>query len=146
MRHALCYRTSRFRVGAVPGSNRLNSTATSGLPPERAVQWWAAHVQDKPGFISSCKIELVSVEQSGRVTLQMHAGEDHMQAMGVVHGGAIVSLADTAAGFGCACSLGGAKLTTVELKANFIGSAFAGDLLMAKAWCAPDQVTDASRF
>ena len=58
-----------------------------------------------------------------------------MQAMGVVHGGAIVSLADTAAGFGCACSLGGAKLTTVELKANFIGSAFAGDLLMAKAWC-----------
>jgi 1,4-dihydroxy-2-naphthoyl-CoA hydrolase len=48
-----------------------------------------------------------------------------------LHAGAVVTLADTAAGYGCLASLpaGAASFTTIELKANFLGTAREGRLL-----------------
>jgi len=42
-----------------------------------------------------------------------------------LHAGAVVTLADTAAGYGCLVSLpaGATSFTTIELKANFLGTA-----------------------
>ena len=47
---------------------------------------------------------------------------------GYLHAAAVVALADTACGYGCIVSLpeGITGFTTVELKANFIGTALKG--------------------
>ncbi len=52
-------------------------------------------------------------------------------AHGIVHAGTIVSMADTACGYGCLASLpeGAASFSTVELKSNFLGTARDGVLL-----------------
>jgi uncharacterized protein (TIGR00369 family) len=49
---------------------------------------------------------------------------------GYVHAGAIVTLADTACGYGCMLSLpeGGTGFTTIELKTNFLRSAREGTI------------------
>ena len=49
---------------------------------------------------------------------------------GSVHGGSIISLADTAAGWGCLSHLpeGATGFTTIELKCNFMGMATDGTL------------------
>lgn len=51
-----------------------------------------------------------------------------MAPNGFLHAGAIVTLADTAAGIGCVRSLpeGASGFTTIELKTNFIGTAREG--------------------
>lgn len=54
----------------------------------------------------------------------------HFAPNGYVHGGAIVSLADTACGYGTQLGLpdGAAGFTTVSLTSSFIGAAREGDL------------------
>jgi uncharacterized protein (TIGR00369 family) len=49
---------------------------------------------------------------------------------GYVHAGAIVTLADTACGYGCMLNLpeGGTGFTTIELKTNFLRSARDGTI------------------
>jgi len=51
--------------------------------------------------------------------------KQHLAPIGYLHAASIVALADTACGFGCLMSLpaGASGFTTVELKANFIGTA-----------------------
>ncbi|MCE2902155.1 MAG: PaaI family thioesterase [Gemmatimonas sp.] len=51
-----------------------------------------------------------------------------MAVNGFLHAGAIVSLADTAAGFGCINNLpaGAESFTTIELKTNHVGTAREG--------------------
>jgi 1,4-dihydroxy-2-naphthoyl-CoA hydrolase len=50
---------------------------------------------------------------------------------GYLHGGAVVTLADTACGYGCLASLSGGAVgfTTVELKANFLATVDGGPVL-----------------
>ena len=47
---------------------------------------------------------------------------------GFLHAGAVVTLADTAAGYGCMANLpeGARSFTTIELKSNFLGTAREG--------------------
>ena len=138
----------RVRLAAAVPHRLASSLEDSG----RAAAWWNKAIQQAPGFIKTCKIELVSVDEDV-VVLQMPVDRDHiqvcappaaslchlgpflLQVMGVVHGGAITTLADTAAGFGCMLSTNGKGITTIELKTNFVGSAKEGDLLIARAWC-----------
>ncbi len=58
----------------------------------------------------------------GRLGLSMRLGDEHIAANGYLHAGAVVTLADTACGFGCLANLpdGATSFTTVELKSNFI--------------------------
>ena len=60
----------------------------------------------------------------GRFDVQKH----HLAPTGYLHAASIIALADTACGFGCLMSLpkGASGFTTVELKANFIGTAREG--------------------
>lgn len=50
---------------------------------------------------------------------------------GYLHAATLVALADTAAGFGCLASLpeGASGFTTVELKANYLGTVSEGDIV-----------------
>jgi uncharacterized protein (TIGR00369 family) len=56
-----------------------------------------------------------------RVVLQMRVEERHMQVHGVVHGGVIAALADTAGGLATymACPRG-TRVATVEMKINYL--------------------------
>lgn len=52
-------------------------------------------------------------------------------AHGILHAGTIVSLADTACGYGCLASLpeGASSFSTLELKSNFMGTAREGGIV-----------------
>jgi uncharacterized protein (TIGR00369 family) len=54
----------------------------------------------------------------------------HMAPNGYLHAGSVVTLADTAAGYGCVANLpaGATGFTTLELKANHVGTALEGEV------------------
>ena len=56
-----------------------------------------------------------------------------MAVNGYLHAGTVVSLADTAAGFGCVAHLpdGAESFTTIELKSNHVGTAREGTVACA---------------
>lgn len=62
-------------------------------------------------------------DQSLHAELPLHAGL--MAVNGYLHAGTVVSLADTAAGFGCVAHLpeGAESFTTIELKTNHVATA-----------------------
>lgn len=64
--------------------------------------------------------ELASAEH-GRAVIRVRIGAKHLQVYGVVHGGILAALADTAAGFACYASLPkGTRLATIEMKINYL--------------------------
>jgi 1,4-dihydroxy-2-naphthoyl-CoA hydrolase len=79
-----------------------------------------------PGHLG-IRIESVS-NAAVEATLEIRA--IHLAPNGFLHAAAVVALADTATGYGCARSLppGASGFTTAELKANFLGTATAGGL------------------
>jgi 1,4-dihydroxy-2-naphthoyl-CoA hydrolase len=79
-----------------------------------------------PGLLG---IEVYEVED-GVARARLDVGERHWAPNGYLHAGTIVSLADTACGYGCILSLpeGGVGFTTIELKTNFLRSAQAGTI------------------
>ncbi len=66
----------------------------------------------------------------GSFVIELDVRPDLMAPNGFLHAGTVVSLADTAAGYGCIANLpeGAESFTTVELKANLLGTARAGTL------------------
>lgn len=81
----------------------------------------------REGLVGHLSIGLVEAGP-GHLTVQMQVGEIHMAANGYLHGGAVVTLADTACGYGCIANLpdGAISFTTIELKSNFMRTATRG--------------------
>ena len=79
-----------------------------------------------PGHVGIAFSSVEAGETQAELPLEQH----HMAPNGYIHAGAIVSLADTCAGYGCVASLpeGAAGFTTIELKINFLASARDGTL------------------
>lgn len=79
-----------------------------------------------PGHIG---VRITSVSD-GRVEAALEVRPMHLAPNGFLHAAAVVALADTATGYGCARSLpaGATGFTTAELKANFLGTATSGEL------------------
>ncbi|HEX9174027.1 MAG TPA: PaaI family thioesterase [Telluria sp.] len=77
-----------------------------------------------PGYLG---IEIVSVEP-GRVVAQLPIKSHLLAPNGYLHAGSVITLADTAAGYGCIASLpdGAASFTTIETKSNHLGTAREG--------------------
>ena len=75
-------------------------------------------------------VKVLEVEH-GRVRLSFDVGKHHMAPNGFMHAGAVVTLADTACGYGCVNSLpdGAQGFTTIELKSNFLGTAREGTVV-----------------
>jgi 1,4-dihydroxy-2-naphthoyl-CoA hydrolase len=77
---------------------------------------------------------LVGVEvdeaADGVVRARLPLRDDHMAPNGYLHAGALITLADTACGYGCILSLpeGGTGFTTIELKTNFLRTARTGTI------------------
>ena len=100
----------------------------SSLPSEAAYHDRLAKRLDSglPGHLG---IELVEV-RPGYLCAQMQIRPHHMAANGYLHAGSVVTLADTACGFGCIANLpdGAQNFTTIELKTNFLRTATTGFL------------------
>lgn len=66
----------------------------------------------------------------GELRAELPVREPLMATNGFLHAGSVVTLADTAAGYGCMASLpdGATGFTTVELKSNHLGTALDGTL------------------
>ena len=71
-------------------------------------------------FPRSLGIELDMIEE-GRARLSLEVTQRHLQLAGVMHGGAIATLIDTAVAFAIVgASELGARFTTIEMKVNFL--------------------------
>lgn len=71
-------------------------------------------------FPRSLGIELDMIEE-GRARLSLEVTQRHLQLAGVMHGGAIATLIDTAVAFAIVgASEPGARFTTIEMKVNYL--------------------------
>lgn len=86
-------------------------------------EWTVGYLPHTLGIIAT------SVERN-EVRCEMPVRKSLAAPHGYLHAGSIVSLADTAAGFGCIASLpeGAKGFTTIELKSNHLGTALDGTL------------------
>jgi uncharacterized protein (TIGR00369 family) len=99
---------------------------------ERTLDYWQSIIDGRlPGLFG---IEPVEVE-SGHAVLRLEVRSDHLAPNGYLHAGTVVTLADTACGFGSLASLpeGASGFTTVELKTNFLRTAAEGSALRCEA-------------
>ena len=69
----------------------------------------------------------------GRSRAEMTLAPVHLNQRGLPQGGALVALADAAAGWASYGALPGGRFTTLELKCNLLGRAAVGDTLVAIA-------------
>ena len=67
----------------------------------------------------------------GELNAELEVAPHLLAPNGYLHAGSVVTLADTAAGYGCIASLpeGAVNFTTVELKSNHLGTARDGVIL-----------------
>src|SRR5512145_2076803 len=77
-----------------------------------------------PGFTG---VEIVTVSRKA-VESRMPPRREIMAPNGFLHAASVVALADTSCGYGCVATLpeGAKGFTTIELKANFLGTAHEG--------------------
>ena len=72
----------------------------------------------------------IAEKGDGTARLRMDAGDGHLNDGGIVHGGAIATLADCAMGSAVASALPEGKLfVTVEAKVNFLEAAEKGSIV-----------------
>lgn len=72
----------------------------------------------------------------GQITVEFEVSKNLTTPTGFLHAGSVVSLADSAAGYGCLAHLpeGAVSFTTIELKSNHLGTALEGTVrCVAKA-------------
>ena len=74
-----------------------------------------------PGYLG---VEIVTVSREA-VESRMAVRREVMAPNGFLHAASVIALADTSCGYGCVAALpeGAKGFTTVELKANFLGTA-----------------------
>jgi len=74
-----------------------------------------------PGHLG---VEIITVSREA-VESRMAVRREVMAPNGYLHAASVVALADTSCGYGCRASLpeGATGFTTIELKANFLGTA-----------------------
>ena len=77
-----------------------------------------------PGLVG---VEILTVDERG-VESRLQVRADLMAPNGFLHAASVIALADTSCGYGCVRLLpeGARGFTTIELKANFLGTAREG--------------------
>jgi 1,4-dihydroxy-2-naphthoyl-CoA hydrolase len=101
---------------------------TSGLRSELTVeilnQRGEGHL---PGLVG---LKIVSLSAAG-LESRLEVRKELMAPNGFLHAASVVALADTSCGYACVANLpqGASGFTTLELKANFLGTAREGALL-----------------
>jgi len=80
-----------------------------------------------PGYLG---VEIVTASAE-RVESRLAVRREVMAPNGFLHAASVVALADTSCGYGCVAALpkGASGFTTIELKANFMGTARDGAIV-----------------
>ncbi len=86
-----------------------------------------------PPFPAWLGIHFLSIEKD-RLVAEVLVREDHSNGQGVMHGGAIMSLADTLGAVGTIINMPANSMTvTLESKTNFIAAALIGQRIIGEA-------------
>ena len=86
-----------------------------------------------PPFVQFLGMKLVSAS-TDKIVAEMEVTEEHLNRNGVLHGGAVMALADFAGGVMALVQLDETQgTTTMESKTNFFRSIPAGDIARAEA-------------
>jgi uncharacterized protein (TIGR00369 family) len=90
----------------------------------------AMHQTLKVGLPALLGIEAVGMAE-GELQMRLPLEARLLAPNGYLHAASVIALADTACGFACMAHLpeGAFSFTTIELKANFLGTATTGSLL-----------------
>jgi uncharacterized protein (TIGR00369 family) len=96
----------------------------------------AAHFQARqeghlPGELDLRWDEVATGRAAGRFTVETK----HMAPNGFLHAASVIALVDSACGYACVASLpeGASGFTTIEIKANYLGTARAGETVSCQA-------------
>ena len=82
-------------------------------------------------FLDLLGVQPISA-QNGRAEFELTVGETHLRTLGLLHGGVVASLLDTAMGFAAVTKAPeNFHVVTVQLNVNFIAPSKAGDTLTA---------------
>jgi uncharacterized protein (TIGR00369 family) len=94
--------------------------ARTGMTPEHFRTFGAGYLPQLMG------VEILSVATG--VESRMAVRRELLAPNGFLHAAAVIALADTSCGYGCVAHLpqGASGFTTLELKANFVGTAREG--------------------
>jgi 1,4-dihydroxy-2-naphthoyl-CoA hydrolase len=94
------------------------------MTPEHFTTFGAGYL---PGLMG---VEILSVTAAG-VESRLAVRREVMAPNGFLHAASVIALADTSCGYGCVAALaeGARGFTTIELKANFLGTAREGAVL-----------------
>ena len=101
------------------------TTRTPFFRPELTAQVFNARSQGHlPGLVG---LEIVRISADG-VDSRLPVRPEVMAPNGFLHAASVIALADTSCGYGCVALLpeGASGFTTIELKANFLGTAREG--------------------
>jgi len=91
--------------------------------------------KDSDGFLpDAIGLQWTGVE-SGLVRARLEVSKRHMAPNGFLHAASVIGVVDSACGFGCMSSRpeGATSFTTLELKANFLGTAREGEAIACVA-------------
>ena len=94
------------------------------IPERTAAMFNSMSPGHLPGLLG---LKILDVEQ-GRLTAELEVRKELHAPNGFLHAGTVVTLADTACGYGCSAHLppGAKGFTTIELKSNHLGTALDG--------------------
>jgi uncharacterized protein (TIGR00369 family) len=97
----------------------------------RAADFQARQQGTLPGELGVAWDVVAKGEAAGRFTV----AQRHMAPNGFLHAASVIALVDTACGYGCMASLpdGASGFTTIELKANYLGTAKVGEAVACAA-------------
>lgn len=101
---------------------------TPGGPPKLTSEYFTKFGADHlPGLVG---VEILAVGAKG-VQSRLPVRREVMAPNGFLHAATVVALADTSCGYGCVALLpqGAKGFTTIELKANFLGTTRDGAIL-----------------
>ena len=92
--------------------------------PRSLEEWQAFGNAALPGHLGITVHEVTS----GQAHMSLVVAPQHLAPNGYLHAGTVVSLADSACGYGCLVTLpdGATGFTTIELKSNFLATARPG--------------------
>ncbi|MEO8115214.1 MAG: PaaI family thioesterase [Phenylobacterium sp.] len=71
----------------------------------------------------------------GEARAHLTVAKQHMAPNGFLHAASVIALVDSACGYGCVTSLpeGATGFTTIEIKANYLGTAQVGEAVACEA-------------
>ena len=102
----------------------MKSTTSSFRPEMTAEQFNGRGAGRLPGLVG---LRILTVSPDG-LESRLEVRKDLMAPNGYLHAATVVALADTSCGYACVANLpqGATGFTTLELKANFLGTTQAG--------------------